>query len=155
MTQKGTLVIADITGYTAFLSGSELEHAQDSLSSLLNLLLQETKAPLKVADLEGDAVFTYAVEGSFLQGQTLVEAIEQTYVVFRRAIRQMVLNTSCSCNACKNIPNLDLKFFVHYGEFGLQKLGSRIDLVGTDVTLLHRLTKNTITETLGLAAYAA
>jgi hypothetical protein len=153
--QNGTLVIADITGYTAFLSGSELEHAQDSLGSLLNLLLRETKAPLKVANLEGDAVFTYAVEGSFLQGQTLVEAIEQTYVVFRRALRQMVLNTSCRCNACKNIPNLDLKFFVHHGEFGLQKLGSRVDLVGTDVTLLHRLAKNTITEKTGLVAYAA
>jgi hypothetical protein len=69
MAQKGTLVIADITGYTAFLSGSELEHAQDSLSSLLNLLLRETKAPLKVANLEGDAVFTYAVEGSFCRAR--------------------------------------------------------------------------------------
>ena len=155
MAQKGTLVIADITGYTAFLSGSELEHAQDSLGHLLNLLLSETKAPLKVANLEGDAIFTYAVEGSYLQGQTLVEAIEQTYVVFRRALQQMVLNTTCTCNACKNIPSLDLKFFVHHGEFGIQKLGSRVDLVGTDVTLLHRLTKNTITETLGLVAYAA
>ncbi len=136
MAQNGTLVIADITGYTAFLSGSELEHARDSLSSLLNLLLSETRPPLKVANLEGDAIFTYAVEGTFVQGQTLIEAIEQTYVVFRRALEQMVLNTTCTCNACKNIPSLDLKFFVHHGEFAIQKLGSRVDLVGTDVTLL-------------------
>lgn len=155
MADKGTLVIADITGYTAFLSGSELEHAQDSLSSLLNLLLRETRHPLKVANLEGDAIFTYAVEGSFLQGQTLIEAIEQTYVVFRRALQQMVLNTTCACNACRNIPNLDLKFFVHHGEFITHKFDRRIDLVGTDVTLLHRLTKNTITESTGFVAYAA
>ena len=33
MSQNGYLVIADISGYTAFLSGSELEHAEDSLSA--------------------------------------------------------------------------------------------------------------------------
>lgn len=28
-TERGCLVIADITGYTEYLAGSELEHAQD------------------------------------------------------------------------------------------------------------------------------
>lgn len=34
-TQSGTLLIADITGYTFFLSESELEHAQEILESLV------------------------------------------------------------------------------------------------------------------------
>ena len=154
MSQQGYLVIADITGYTAYLSQSELEHAQDSLGSLLSLLVEHTKAPLVISRLEGDAVISYAPEGSFIQGQTLVETIERTYVDFRRAREQMIVNTTCECNACTNIPNLDLKFFVHYGAFVLQQIGAYTEMAGNDVNLIHRLTKNTVTEKTGLFAYA-
>ena len=66
MPEQGYLVIADITGYTAYLSDSELEHAQDSLSSLLNLLIDHTTTPLTLSRLEGDAVISYAMDGTFL-----------------------------------------------------------------------------------------
>jgi uncharacterized protein YndB with AHSA1/START domain len=151
--QEGYLLIADITGYTAFLRESELEHAKDSLRSLLDLLIENTRPPLVISRLEGDAVISYAPEGSFLQGQTLVELIEETYVEFRRALDLMVLNTSCTCLACRNISNLDLKFFVHYGTFALEPLPAYTELIGTDVNLIHRLTKNTVTEEIGYPAY--
>ncbi len=153
MADAGHIVISDITGYTEFLSQSELEHAEDSLRSLLNLLLEHTRPPLIVSRLEGDAVISYALDGSFLQGQTLVETLESTYVAYRQALQRMVLNTTCTCNACRNIPNLDLKFFVHYGSFMLQELANYTELIGSDVNLVHRLTKNTITEKTGLKAY--
>ena len=155
MAQEGYLVISDITGYTAFLSQSELDHAEDSLRSLLNLLLGHTKPPLVVSGLEGDAVLSYAPQGSFLQGQTLVETLENAYVAFRRALEHMVLNTTCTCNACRNIPSLDLKFFVHYGTFIIEQLGSHTEIVGNDVNLVHRLMKNSITEKTGFKAYTA
>lgn len=155
MAEEGCIVIADITGYTAFLSGSELEHAQDSLRSLLNLLIQETKPPQVISRLEGDAVISYAPKGSFIQSQTLVESIENTYVAFRHAQQHMRLNTSCTCAACRNIPNLDLKFLVHHGSFALQDLGPYTELVGNDVNLIHRLLKNSVTEDTGIKAYAA
>jgi hypothetical protein len=155
MTEEGTLVIADITGYTTYLNESELEHAQDSLASLMELMIEDTRPPLVISRLEGDAVISYAPEGTIFQGQTLLEAIENTYVDFRRAREQMVLNTTCPCNACQNIPNLDLKFFLHYGTFAVQKLGEHEELVGSDVNLLFRLVKNSIPEKLGFHAYAA
>lgn len=151
--QDGYLLIADITGYTAFLRESELDHAKDSLRSLLDLLIEYTKPPLLISRLEGDAVISYAPEGSFLQGQTLVDLIEGTYVEFRRALDLMVLNTTCNCLACRNIANLDLKFFVHYGRFALESLPSYTELIGTDVNLIHRLTKNSVTEKTGMHAY--
>lgn len=67
----------------------------------------------------------------------------------------MVINTTCTCNACKNISNLDLKFFVHHGTFLLQQLGSHAELIGTDVNLIHRLAKNSIVEKTGIKAYTA
>ena len=151
--QDGYLLIADITGYTAFLRESELEHAKDSLRTLLDLLIEQTKPPLHISRLEGDAVISYAPQGSIPRGQMLVDLIDATYVEFRRALDLMVLNTSCNCLACRNIANLDLKFFVHYGTFALEPLPNYVELIGTDVNLIHRLTKNTVTAQTGYHAY--
>lgn len=152
-TQFGYFLIADITGYTQYLGGSELDHAQQTLTALLNLLIKHTQPPLIISRLAGDAVISYGLRDGFMQGQTFVEAIEDTYVDFRRAIERMVRNTTCQCNACRNIGSLDLKFFVHYGEFSVQKLDAHDELVGSDVILIHRLLKNHVTEQLGLRAY--
>ena len=80
--------------------------------------------------------------------------MEGTYIAFRQALERMVLNTTCTCNACKNIPSLDLKFFIHHGTYMTQLLGAQTELVGSDVNLVHRLTKNSITEKTGVKAYA-
>jgi uncharacterized protein YndB with AHSA1/START domain len=152
--KRGFLVIADISGYTAYLSDSELEHATDVLKALLDLLIDHTKPPLALSGLEGDAVLSYSIDSDRFEGQAFIEMIEQTYVAFKRAIDLMVLNTSCKCNACANISTLDLKFFVHHGEFGFQELGGRQELIGTDVVLIHRLMKNSVVEATGFDAYA-
>jgi hypothetical protein len=60
MTQTGYLVISDISGYSKFLHESELDHARESLEDLLNLLVGEMRSPLRIVELEGDAVFSYA-----------------------------------------------------------------------------------------------
>ena len=155
MTQQGFLIISDITGYSKYVNESELEHARDSLTALLNILLDHTKSPLVLSKLEGDAVFSSAPAHGFLQGQTLLDMIESTYASFRKALELMVLNTTCTCNACRNLPNLDLKFFVHFGSYMTQKLGNFNELVGNDVNLVHRLAKNHIKEETGCKAYAA
>ena len=79
--------------------------------------------------------------------------IEDTYVAFRRAINQMVLNTTCECNACANINALDLKFLVHHGMFSIQKLDAHEELVGHDVNTVFRMAKNEVTARTGIAAY--
>ena len=154
-TTSGHLLIADISGYTQYLTSSELEHAQEVLTSLMGLLIDRTLPPLRVAGLQGDAVFSYGVGVGALGGQTLVEMIEETYVAFRRAIEQMVLNTTCQCNACANISTLDLKFLVHHGTFSISPLRGRDELVGSAVIEIHRLLKNHITDATGIGAYTA
>jgi len=155
MSQTGLLLITDITGYSKYVNQSELEHAQSSLTDLLNLLIDYTRSPLVLSKLEGDAVFSYAPFEGFMQGQTLVEMIESTYLAFRKALELMILNTTCQCAACRNLKNLDLKFFVHCGSFTIQKLGEYRELLGNDVNLVHRLAKNHIKEQTGHGAYAA
>jgi hypothetical protein len=155
MSKQGYLVVSDITGYTAYLSQAELGHAQEILTELLESVLDSTLPPLIISRLEGDAIFAYAPGDAFLKGMTLVEALENTYGAFRQALRRVELNTDCECNACRNISNLDLKSFVHSGEYMLQTIGGFTELLGNDVNLLFRLTKNNIPEETGLSAYAA
>jgi hypothetical protein len=154
MRQDGYLIITDISGYTSFLTQSELEHAHDVLDSLFKTLLSNIHPPMLVAKLEGDAIFTFSPQGSFIQGQTLLESIENLYFAFRIALETMRINTTCTCNACKLIPSLDLKFAVHYGEFIRAMVGGREELSGPDVILVHRLLKNTVIEQTGVKAYA-
>ena len=155
MSRVGLLLISDITGYSTYVKQSELEHARDSLTDLLNLLISHTRLPLVISKLEGDAVFSYAPARSILQGQTLLETVELTYAAFRQALELMIRNTTCTCNACRNLPNLDLKLFIHFGSFAEQALGTYRELIGNDVNLVHRLAKNHIKEQTGLRAYAA
>ncbi|HJQ94364.1 MAG TPA: DUF2652 domain-containing protein, partial [Acidimicrobiia bacterium] len=100
MERVGYILIADITGYTTYLNESELEHAKETLTDLLELLIGHIKPPLVVSSLEGDAVFSYGLDPGFVSSQTFLEGIEDMYVAFRRAIELMVLNNTCRCNAC-------------------------------------------------------
>ncbi len=151
--QQGFLLIADITGYTAYLNQSELEHAHEVLQTLLELLIEHTRPPLVISRLAGDAVISYGLQDGFLSGQTFIEMIEDTYVAFKSMVNRMVLNNTCQCNACANISSLDLKFFVHYASFTLQKLDAHAELLGQDVIVIHRLLKNTVRERTGFKAY--
>lgn len=153
MEHRGFVLIADITGYTMYLTESELAHAQGTLTDLLELLVNTTRPPFVVAQLEGDAVMSYAFEDGFVDTQTFLERVDKTYVEFRRAIELMVLNNACGCNACANVSALDLKFFVHHGTFVIQPVGDVSQLMGTDINLVHRLLKNSVTADTGQRAY--
>ncbi|KAA3645016.1 MAG: DUF2652 domain-containing protein [Chloroflexi bacterium] len=154
MAENGFIIVADITGYTAYLSGSELEHAQEILESLLNTILKEIHPPLTISRTEGDAVISYSLGNAFIMGQTLLEMLEQIYCAFHTELEHSDRNTTCPCDACQNMHQLDLKFVTHFGEFGLQKLGNMTEMVGSDVNLTHRLLKNHIPEKTGINAYA-
>ena len=58
--QQGYLVLADISGYTAFLTGTEIEHAQGIIQELTTLIRERLTPPMRFVKLEGDAVFCYA-----------------------------------------------------------------------------------------------
>lgn len=153
MTQHGYLVIADISGYTSFVAKTELEHSHEILSELLGLLVDKFKLLMTISKLEGDAVFAYAAEEKITRGETLLEFLEDIYTAFRDRQVSMRRATSCTCLACQNIPSLDLKFIVHHGDYIVQRVGEIRELVGSDVNLIHRLTKNHVSEATGWRAY--
>ena len=152
--QRGFLLIADITGYTVFLTSSELEHAQGVLDALFSSIFAEIRAPITLSNLQGDAALAYFPDASVPQRQFPLDAIERIYCSFANTLAAMRLNTTCSCNACQNMGSLDLKFFLHHGEYAVQTLAGRSELQGPEVIRLHRLMKNSVTKATGLKAYA-
>ncbi|MBI2332568.1 MAG: DUF2652 domain-containing protein [Chloroflexi bacterium] len=152
-TQHGYLLLADITGYTSYVATTELTHSQEILTELLETIIAQFKPLLTISKIEGDAVFAYAPETSIPRGETILELINSTYLAFRSRRDASQRRTTCTCNACRNIPNLDLKFFSHHGEYFVQNISGVRELVGSDVNLIHRLTKNRLAEQTNWRAY--
>lgn len=152
--QQGYLVLADISGYTAFLTGTEIEHAQGIIQELTTLIRERLTPPMRFVKLEGDAVFCYAPDTAFPDGERLVELLEVCYVDFSNRLLNMARAATCHCTACASIDTLGLKFVAHYGGYVVEQDGDRQDLAGGDVILVHRLLKNSIGEDLGIPAYA-
>lgn len=151
--QQGCLALGDITGYTKYLAGVELEHSQDVLADLMNVLVAQMRGLLHMAKLEGDAVFCYEHEGE-AEASTLMAMIESCYFAFAKRLRTIIRHTTCECNACRLIPQLNLKFMVHHGQFLIHEVAGSRELVGREVILVHRLLKNGVTEKTGLRGYA-
>ncbi|MFX0049590.1 MAG: DUF2652 domain-containing protein [Candidatus Hermodarchaeota archaeon] len=153
-TRNGYLIIGDISGYTSYLAQTELDHAQAVLTELLELIVHRFQPLLKLVKLEGDAVFAYAPATRVPRGESVLEMLEATYGAFRGRVDGIVRHTTCECNACRAIPKLDLKFLAHFGDYMVQQVSGITELVGSDVNLVHRLTKNHVYETHGWRAYA-
>jgi uncharacterized protein YndB with AHSA1/START domain len=151
--ERTCLLIADISGYTAYLAGVELDHAQDILADLIGTVVTTLRPTFRLAKLEGDAAFMAAPEAE-VDGSLLLDTIERCYFGFRRRRRDVRQATSCECDACVRIPDLNLKFVAHVGPVVRQEMAGMEELIGRDVIVVHRLLKNTVGEATGVGAYA-
>ena len=104
---------------------------------------------MRFVKLEGDAVFCYADGASFEDVERLVELIETCYFDVSNRLLDMERETTCRCAACASIGSLDLKFVAHFGAYVIESEDGREDLVGPDVILVHRLLKNTVSDSGG------
>ena len=151
--QPACFLIADISGYTGYLADVELDHAAGHPGRPDRRRRLGVRPNFRLAKLEGDAAFTWMAAES-IDGSMLLDTIERCYFGFRRRRRDVRQATSCECNACSRIPDLDLKFVVHHGVAILQKVAGRQELLGSDVIVVHRLLKNDVVESTGHRAYA-
>jgi uncharacterized protein YndB with AHSA1/START domain/class 3 adenylate cyclase len=151
--EPACLVIADISGYTGYLAGVELDHAQDVLADLVGTVVGALRPGFRLAKLEGDAAFVYVL-ANHVDGAHLQDTVERCYFAFRRRLRDISQASTCECNACIRIPNLNLTVVVHHGEVVRQRIAGHEELVGSAVVVVHRLLKNDAARGLGLEAYA-
>lgn len=164
---QGPLLLADISGYTAFLQAVTEAHRDDAfadgavpeayrlMSSLLDGIVACIVPPFTLSKLEGDAVFVFADAGSDVpSGEALLDTIRACYADFHSRLSDVGELWTCTCTACARATTLDLKFVLHAGRYVLQQIAGSRELTGPDVVMAHRLLKNSAAEQVGHGAYA-
>lgn len=163
---RATFVLADISGYTRFLEDVAAAHplqlemgetpaAYPLMTTLLESIVGRLVPPFSLAKLEGDAVFAYADDPALLmRGPAVAECLQACYAGFREHLRRTEAGLTCTCDACTSGAKLDLKFVLHHGSYVQQRIAGNTELLGPDVTTVHRLLKNDVSALTGWPAYA-
>ena len=161
---SGTLLLADISGYTGFMAGVEKEHGVDFsagipaaysvVGGLLDAVVEGVEPDFGLVKLEGDAVFAAApaarLDG---QGDRVLDKVGAMYRAFIDARTRAIPSNDHICTACPAVAHLDLKVVLHLGPSVRQAVGSGSDLLGPAVTVAHRLLKNTVRDRIGFRPY--
>ena len=163
--REGTLLLADISGYTAFLQGVADAHrdliieadepppAYAVLSHLLDTMVGAIAPTFRLAKFEGDAIFAVTVDPP-VDGREVLDTLHRCYAAFRGALTSAGSQWTCTCTACARVGDLDLKFVVHHGSYVAQPIAGREEFLGSDVNVAHRLLKNHARELVGAVPYA-
>jgi hypothetical protein len=149
LTEDGFLVLADISGFTAFMTATELEHGAQITGLLLETVMGRLSPPLEIQELEGDAVFALGPDRTVPDGSRLLTLLADAFAAFTSQQRRIAGEPGCECGACGQTSNLSLKLIAHHGRFVRQLVGGRSRVTGSDVILAHRLLKNSV----GAGAY--
>lgn len=144
---RAVLLIADIGGYTDYMSTHRLSlaHAEVNTARMLEKMIDAVPG-FDLIEIEGDAAFLsrQAEDGD---ADTEIAGILEAAVAMHRAFhgeRRYVAANLCPCTGCKGAADLKLKFVAHVGDVATQTIRDRVKLVGIDVILVHRLLKNPI-----------
>ncbi|GMR12088.1 MAG: hypothetical protein BMS9Abin29_0275 [Gemmatimonadota bacterium] len=148
-TTNAILLLADISGWTKFVRRRVVSasHSRQIVVRLLRAIIAATEPPLTVAELEGDAVFLYALgdPGDLDEVAAQVKAqIPRLFRAFAAEMRLLSTSPRCSCEACSSVERLRLKQVVHAGEVALEQIGKFEKLFGLDVIIVHRMLKNSV-----------
>src|SRR5687767_11860656 len=137
------ILIPDISGFTAFMTTTELSHSTHAINMLMDSILTAVGEEYDVSEIEGDAVLLIR-KGSPPARQEIMATCFRIFQAFHFRRKWMEQYTICPCNACLGLAYLTLKFIVHHGPLAEMKVGRFIKHSGTDMIVAHRLLKNSI-----------
>lgn len=164
--RQATLVLADISGYTAFLADvgaahpielerGEMPPAYPLMKAFLDAIVGSLTPTFELAKLEGDAVFAYADDADLsIRGKEVKACLDACYASFRSHLQRTQDGLTCSCEACSSGARLDLKFVLHHGAYVAQTIAGSTELLGPEVTTAHLMLKNDVVPATGWQAYA-
>jgi hypothetical protein len=139
-TKEGPIVLADISGYTTFVTTTELEHSRQAVSVLLEAMIESQRGRLEPGQVAGDAVLFVGVG----MDPAFLDWMDGMYVAFHRKLRDMVAVRDHPCRACDLVPTLTMKAVAHYGRWTLMRIGPSAQVHGGDAIVPHRLAKNSV-----------
>ena len=140
---NATILIPDISGFTEFMTTTELDHGSLAINYLLEAIIQAVGDEYEISEIEGDAVLMFK-RGPAPSKKEILDVCLKIFHAFHFQRKWLEQHTVCPCGACQAMINLTLKFVVHHGPIGEMKVGRFVTLSGTDVIVAHRLMKNSI-----------
>lgn len=140
-TRPALLFIPDISGFTDFVSKTEVQHSQHIIEELLEILLDANEIALQVSEIEGDAILFYRF-GRAPTAAELLAQVQKMFIRFHAHLKKYETHRICNCGACRTANNLTLKFVAHYGDIALNTIKKHQKLFGKEVIVAHRLLKN-------------
>jgi len=146
MENSAFIFIPDISGFTKFITQTEIKHSNHIISELVEIIFAANRLNLTVSEIEGDAVLFYR-KGEPPTLQELIEQVKNMFLDFHTQLKVIQRDNVCQCGACRSAINLSLKFIVHYGQLSETVIQNFTKIIGSDVILAHRLLKNNIGET--------
>jgi hypothetical protein len=144
-TTSALLFMPDISGFTQFVTATEISHSQHIIAELLQTLIDNNHLGLSIVEIEGDAIFFYK-SGGIPSPEQIASQCRKMFIAFHRQLKKYDLLRICNCGACSTANQLTLKFVVHQGEVSFITVNNQTKLFGPDVILIHRLLKNDIPE---------
>jgi Protein of unknown function (DUF2652) len=143
--QKVFLVLVDISGYTRFIKFHKISliHAELIIDELLERVIAEAHPPLVLQELEGDAVYFYAIsDGTREMAREVITQVERGLAAFKEREAELISECSiCLCDACQRVGRLTMKAVLHHGEAVFTQVRQFTKVSGEDVILAHRLLK--------------
>lgn len=135
--QFGYFILADISGFSSYLAGVELEHAGGILQKLLENISRNIEPVFHGQDFNIDSVFAFAPEAGIHRFENLFKLVEDTYFEFKENLTEISSHITCNCAACRDVTSLDLKFMLHYGEYIFSSVQGKQILYGLDPTFVR------------------
>ena len=142
-TQRALLFMPDISGFTQFVSETEILHSQHIVQELLEIIIDSNHLNLQISEIEGDAIFFYR-PGDKPDLKSLLQQVEKMFTRFHAHLKLYEHQRICPCGACKKAVDLSLKVIIHFGDVTGISIKEHKKLFGKDVILLHRLLKNSL-----------
>jgi len=143
MTKSALIYIPDISGFTKFVTETEIRHSEHIISELIEVILKSNLLDFNISEIEGDAVLFYKT-GEPPKIGDVIELSKQMFLNFHNHLRIIERDNVCQCGACQTVSNLTLKFITHFGNLSEVEIRNFNKIMGGDVILAHRLLKNNV-----------
>ena len=140
---NATILIPDISGFTEFMTTTELNHSSYAIHVLIDAILTAVGDEYDVSEIEGDAVLLIK-KGPVPAKKEILDICLKIFNTFHFQRKWMQYHTVCPCAACQAIQNLTLKFVVHHGPLAEIRVGRFVKQSGPEMIVAHRLLKNSI-----------
>src|SRR2546423_8359541 len=104
MENSGLLFIPDISGFTKFVTETEIDHSRYIIGELLENIINSNQIGLNISEIEGDAVLFYRF-GEMPSPEEIYKQVERMFCNFQKQIKNYEVRRVCPCRACTGAIN--------------------------------------------------